>query len=331
MIPNQWYAILDSREVKTGKPVGVKRLGERLVLWRDENGQVACMQDQCVHRGAALSAGKLVDHHIQCPFHGLEYDASGKCVYIPAISRSGIVPKVFCQRAYPTRELQNFIWIWWGEPRSDLPPIRWFDSIDDSFVYDTLVDPWPTHYSRAIENQLDVIHLPFVHYNTIGRGDRRVVDGPIVRWDKEDPDLMSLWVYNRVDDGVPPRKADQIPEPTRHPQLQFHMPNFWQNWIGDDMRIVAFFVPVDEENMIMYLRLYQRTVKAPILKQIFNFFGKISNLVIERQDKRVVVTQRPYRTFNRMGESLLQGDSPIILYRRRREELINVAKGLDQK
>ena len=97
------------------------------------------------------------------------------------------------------------------------------------------------------------------------------------------------------------------------------------------MRIMAFFVPVDEENMIMYLRLYQRTVKAPILKQIFNFFGKISNLVIERQDKRVVVTQRPYRTFNRMGESLLQCDSPIILYRRRREELINVAKGLDQK
>ena len=31
MIPNQWYAILDSGEIKTGKPVGVTRLGEKLV------------------------------------------------------------------------------------------------------------------------------------------------------------------------------------------------------------------------------------------------------------------------------------------------------------
>ena len=29
-----------------------------------------------------------------------------------------------------------------------------------------------THYSRAIENQLDTVHVPFIHHNTIGRGGR---------------------------------------------------------------------------------------------------------------------------------------------------------------
>jgi hypothetical protein len=43
----------------------------------------------------------------------------------------------------------------------------------------------------------------------------------------------------------------------------------------------------------------------------------------------VVITQRPLRSFNRMGESLLQGDAPIILYRRRREELINLTEKLN--
>ena len=31
MIRNQWYAILESNEVRRGKPVGVTRLGEKLV------------------------------------------------------------------------------------------------------------------------------------------------------------------------------------------------------------------------------------------------------------------------------------------------------------
>ena len=38
MIPNQWYVILESNEVKPGKPVGVTRMGEKLVLWRDSQG-----------------------------------------------------------------------------------------------------------------------------------------------------------------------------------------------------------------------------------------------------------------------------------------------------
>jgi hypothetical protein len=165
-----------------------------------------------------------------------------------------------------------------------------------------------------------------VHYNTIGRGNRCVVDGPLAQWDKDDPDLLSIWVFNRTDDGQPPQKPAQIPQPERHPQLQFHMPNYWQNWISDNIRIMVAFVPVDDENTLLYLRYYQNQVKLPILKQIYQLFGRLGNYVIERQDRRVVITQKPLRSFNRMGESLLQGDAPIIYYRRRREELMDLTK-----
>ena len=45
MIPGQWYAILDSNEVRSGKQVGVTRMGEKLVAWHDSMGRVTVMRD----------------------------------------------------------------------------------------------------------------------------------------------------------------------------------------------------------------------------------------------------------------------------------------------
>ncbi|MFZ2097660.1 MAG: hypothetical protein WAV05_13590 [Anaerolineales bacterium] len=51
-------------------------------------------------------------------------------------------------------------------------------------------------------------------------------------------------------------------------------------------------------------------------------FSNLANIYIERQDRRVVVTQRPYRSELRMGEKLIPGDAPVIEYRRRRQMMI---------
>jgi len=328
MIPNQWYAILDSREVKRNKPLGVRRLGENLVLWRNSAEEVACLRDQCLHRGAALSAGKLIDHQIQCPFHGLEFDASGRCTYIPAYGRNNPIPKVFQTHSYPARDAFGFIWIWWGAPQTKLPDIRFFDSITSDFLHDTFTDDWPTHYSRVIENQLDAIHLPFVHYNTIGRGDKRLVDGPYSHWCEAegDPGRLDIWVQNRVDDGSRPLKPAEMRQPERHPSLQLRLPNVWHNWISDAMRITIAFVPIDESHTRLYIRTYQKSVKLPILRELFHLSSRLGSFIIERQDRRVVITQRPLRPYHRMGETLLSGDGPVIQYRRKREELIGKAR-----
>jgi phenylpropionate dioxygenase-like ring-hydroxylating dioxygenase large terminal subunit len=333
MIPNQWYVILESKEVKPGKLVGVRRMGEKLVLWRDAQGQVACLSDRCPHRGAALSAGRVAcqGSQVQCPFHGFEFDAAGRCQLIPAIGRKAGPPKVMQARAYPVREAHGFIYLWWGEAPAPavLPPLPFFDTLDEArYSQITFRDPWATHYSRAIENQLDVVHLPFVHYNTIGRGNRTLVNGPLTRITPMPghSDLLELWVYNDLDHDQQPLKPHEIPEPVRHPFLQFRFPNLWQNWISDDMRLVVAFVPVDDENMLMYLRVYQRFVTAPILRNLVNLANAWFSLIIERQDRRVVITQQPKRSDLRIGEHPISGDDPIIKYRRRRRELIEAAE-----
>jgi phenylpropionate dioxygenase-like ring-hydroxylating dioxygenase large terminal subunit len=324
MIPNQWYAILESTEVKHGKITGVTRMGEKLVAWRDSHGQVTVMSDKCPHRGVALSAGKIIDDCIQCPFHAFEFDITGACKLVPANGRKAEPPKALHVHIYAAREEHGFIYIWWGEPKGDLPPVPWFESIGDDMVFTTLKDRWANHYSRAIENQLDVVHLPFVHHNTIGRGKKTLVNGPVTKeaslWPGDH--LINLWVYNELDKGQKPKRASEMPAPDRRPFLQFRFGNLWQNWIADAIRVVIAFAPVDNENTMMYIRYYH-TVRFPVLRQLYGWIGSLANLIIERQDRRVVVTQRPYRSDLGLGEILIPGDSPVVTYRKRRQELIN--------
>jgi hypothetical protein len=82
---------------------------------------------------------------------------------------------------------------------------------------------------------------------------------------------------------------------------------------------------VDDENSILYLRQYQSFMRVPVLRGIVNRLSMPMNTFIAHQDRRVVVTQLPKRTTLKMGEKLIQGDFPIVAYRRRREELIEAA------
>jgi len=318
MIKNQWYVVLESKEVKTHRPVGVTRLGEKLVFWRDSKGKVNCVHDLCPHLGAQLSQGKVNEDCLACPFHGFEFDNRGQCVYLPAFGRNGEIPKAIRTEAYHAFENHGFIWIWWGDPDKIQGEPGWFD-IDDSFSSAGFQEQWPVHYSRMVENQLDVVHLPFVHYNTIGSGGRMVVDGPIV---KIENDVLYLWVYNRSDDGTPPRRPEELPQPTRPPMLVFNFPNLWQNRISEDVRITAAFVPVDEENSMIYIRSWQRFVRIPLVRSVVNAVFNWSSIYITHQDRRVVRMQLPRKTaLKKMGEKITSADRAILAYRTHRHDL----------
>lgn len=321
MIRDQWYIVLDSKEVKD-KPVGVTRMSEKLVFWRNRSGKVSCLKDKCVHRGAALSSGKIVHNKLQCPFHGFEYDELGTVIHIPAYGRKFEVPERFKVSKYATFETNGFIYIFWGDSNIIKTEPEFFADITEEFSYGSHREMWPVHYSRAIENQLDVVHLPFVHESTIGRGNRTVVDGPIVKWVNEDK--FEFFVYNRVDDGTIAKKPSEMPEPNIETdfKLAFKFPNLWQNYISVKVRVIAAFVPIDEEHTMIYLRFYQSFLKINGIKSFFNMLTMPFNVKILHQDRRVVITQRPKKTTLKMNEKLIQGDLPILEYRKRRDAML---------
>lgn len=318
MNTDQWYIVLESTEVKK-KPVGVTRLNEKLVFWRDQSNKVHCLSDPCIHRGAALSFGECVDNHIRCPFHGLEFDSTGRCVIIPANGAAKPVPENFVAHGYQTYENHGFIWIFFGNTDPGETKPEFFGGLGNHSKL-TRVDPWATHFSRAIENQLDVAHLPFVHRKTIGRGGRTVADGPRLTWLHKN--RFRVDVYNRLENGQPakfPNETPAKPEDSQH--LDFIFPNLWQNYLSSRIRIVAAFVPVDLEHTLLYLRLYQNIITVPGLSHIFNLLFMPLNIRILHEDRRVVQTQVPKAGKLDGTEMLFAADMPIVQYRRKRQEI----------
>ena len=60
-------------------------LGEAhpVVIFRKESGQAVAMADRCPHRFAPLSLGRVVGDAVECGYHGLTFDCSGRCIRNP--------------------------------------------------------------------------------------------------------------------------------------------------------------------------------------------------------------------------------------------------------
>jgi len=320
MIRDQWYAVLSSRKVGRGKAVTARRFGEELVFFRDEKGDLGCVTDICAHRGASLGGGCVKDGHIQCPFHGIEYDLTGKCVRVPSEGRASAMDfGRFQLKHYEVREIGDIIFVWYGDGRPDGEP-EVFDIITDpAFGYDEIEDLWRVHYSRVIENQLDVSHLAFVHRTTIGRGGKTLANGPKVEW--LDDITLRTSANNETDHGQTPKSAEECIIKTTN--LTFRFPNMWLNHVSDRLQILAYFIPVDDESSIITLRFYDRFTPFRALNRIIAVLGSAANRIVERQDKRVVETQLPKASKLYMRENLVTADLPVIEYRRKRYELKN--------
>lgn len=320
MIPNQWYAILPSKAVQKAQIVGIKRLNLDLALFRDARGTIGCVADQCTHRGAALSKGKVIGNCVQCPFHGLQFDVSGRCTFIPANGKASTADlSRFHVKSWLVKESNGIIYLWYGDIQKMTGEPPFFrEDIDSSWPYSEFADQWHAHYSRCIENQLDVIHLPFVHHNTIGRGNKTLVNGPKIEFI---PSGLITSANNEVDSGQKPKPADACV--IKQTYLKFLFPNIWMNHVSDTVKIIIYFAPVDEENTILYIRFYNKISGFGPVDSLIAQVGKYANLIVERQDKRVVITQKPKASSYKSQEKLLAGDGPVIQYRRLREQLKN--------
>ena len=121
------HPVAYSTELGTS-PLSVRLLGEPLVIWRDSTGTAHATSDVCVHRGTALSGGCVKGDTIMCPYHGWQFDETGKCTHIPQLEDPTKVPSKAQIAAHHCVEQYNIIWVSLDEPRRPLP------SIEDIFV-----------------------------------------------------------------------------------------------------------------------------------------------------------------------------------------------------
>ena len=321
-----WYPVLESREVRR-TPLGVERLGQQLVFWRDDAGLIHAHPDRCPHLGASLSGGKVDGDSLVCPFHGFEFNQEGNCVHIPAHGRSGKIPGGMALKTFPLKEAHGFIWLWLGSQRNVYPEVPFFPVLESGWGYGSIKAEWPVHYTRAIENQLDVAHLAFVHRSTIGAGGKTFVDGPYVETDDRS---IRVWVSNLHDPGRPSQSQQDLKKASslKDPGLHFIFPGIWLLNISGRIKNLVAFVPINERKTLYYVRTYHR-IHPRWLAKPFEWVMGLSNRYILEEDRRVVVTQRPMDSGEADHDRVIGADRAIIQFRRIHQDLL--ARGVDSE
>src|SRR4051794_14540945 len=79
LMRQHWLPSCMSEEVAEpdGKPVRVRLLGEDLVVFRDTEEKLGCLDEHCPHRRASLALGRNEECGLRCLFHGWKFDVEG--------------------------------------------------------------------------------------------------------------------------------------------------------------------------------------------------------------------------------------------------------------
>jgi phenylpropionate dioxygenase-like ring-hydroxylating dioxygenase large terminal subunit len=158
---NCWYVAATSSEVDRSL-LGREFLGQPVLLYRQQSGEVAALEDLCPHRAMPLSQGRLDGDLVICGYHGFEFACTGECVRVPSQAK---VPYGARVRSFPVREQPPVVWIWIGDPikaaQVDPPELPWLRE-NDYTVFDGAFGV-NADYLALHDNSLDLTHFPYVH------------------------------------------------------------------------------------------------------------------------------------------------------------------------
>src|ERR1700726_3846844 len=118
-----WVPAMLSSELPApdSDPVRVLLLGEQLIAFRDSNGKVGMLANNCPHRGASLFFGRNEEAGIRCVYHGWKFDVTGTCIDMPnEPAESDFRTKVRAV-GYPYQERGGIFWTYLGPPPTPPP------------------------------------------------------------------------------------------------------------------------------------------------------------------------------------------------------------------
>jgi phenylpropionate dioxygenase-like ring-hydroxylating dioxygenase large terminal subunit len=161
-VKDDWYVVCESRSLGK-KPLATTLYGTPIVVFRTRDGGVGALLDRCPHRNVPLSAGRVKGDHLECGYHGWQFDRRGKCTHVPCLVGE---PEARGRNApsFAARERDGYVWVY---ATPDTEPAR------EPFEFPFINDPSYTKVHHAIdmagtvhaaaENALDVPHTAYLH------------------------------------------------------------------------------------------------------------------------------------------------------------------------
>jgi 5,5'-dehydrodivanillate O-demethylase oxygenase subunit len=157
-----WQPMAAAEDMKNAWTKRVRLLGEDLVLFKDRQGRLGLIAEQCPHRRASFAFGIPTQDGIRCPYHGWEYSAEGKCLNQPNEPDNCAFRDKVATDAYPVQELGGVLFAYLGPLPAPLLP-RF-----DGFVVEGAIRMLgrvvlPVNWLQIMENSLDPIHTEWLH------------------------------------------------------------------------------------------------------------------------------------------------------------------------
>jgi 5,5'-dehydrodivanillate O-demethylase len=140
----------------------VRLLGEDLVIFKDRQGRLGLIAEQCPHRRASFAHGIPTENGIRCPYHGWEYNAQGKCIHQPNEQDKCAFRDKVSTDAYPVQEMGGMLFAYMGPQPQPLLP-RWDGFVAQGTIRIMGRTILPINWLQIMENSLDPVHTEWLH------------------------------------------------------------------------------------------------------------------------------------------------------------------------
>lgn len=161
IVAKGWYIAASSRELPQTTAKSIEICGQKIVIFRGEDGQVRALDAYCPHLGTDLGIGHVDGNWIRCAFHHWAFDATGICQNIPCQTEIPAKAKI---QAYATAEKYGFIWIY---PDAKAPEgVADFDELLGQEIVTQADAPFERscHHHICMMNGIDAQHLRTIHH-----------------------------------------------------------------------------------------------------------------------------------------------------------------------
>jgi phenylpropionate dioxygenase-like ring-hydroxylating dioxygenase large terminal subunit len=331
MIINQWYVAEESSAVLINGHKRVKLCGLDFVLFRNARGEVFCLSDVCIHRGASLGGGQVVEGAIECPYHGWRFDGGGACVRIPSLGKDAKIPARAKVDSYPVHELYGWIWVFLGDaPAAERPGFPDFPEWDQQGKGWRCIRGeylWHANYARIVENGIDPSHAAFVH-PAFGDRKKPEIHDFAVEADEHSafaqvtflpPDSTGLWKIGRPK-RAPVTVRNGFHVSGAHVRIEINITATW--------RIVIYDVntPIDETTTLTRWIMARNFMTLPM----FDADSRRRTISIFDQDSKIMESVAPELLPVYLHEEVsVKSDVIMVAWRNKRRELIEKGWALD--
>jgi phthalate 4,5-dioxygenase oxygenase subunit len=159
------FALSSDATEPDGAPVRIRLMSENLILFRDSDGRLGLIQENCPHRGTSLFYGVNDQGGLRCCYHGWKFDVEGRCVDMPSDAPDSTFKDRVRARAYPVVDSAGALWAYMGpEDKRPVEPHFSFNKLSPDHVVTFRFD---THcnYLQSMEGDIDTTHISTLHLN----------------------------------------------------------------------------------------------------------------------------------------------------------------------